>query len=112
LIAVFAGALDYNNHRQQMIRERDWMSAIATIEDTRAQLAMRRDSQSGGAMLYEVDILARYPVSGVVREQWTPIHQYPQLLADAELQMGLLRGKRCFVRWKRSDPDHIVAEVR
>lgn len=111
LIAACAGGLYYNNHRQQMIRERDWTSAVATIEDARTQLAMKRDSRTGGAMLYDVEILAKYPVDGVEREQWTRIHQYPQLLADAQMQIFRLKKKQCIVRWNPVDPQHIVAEI-
>lgn len=55
---------------------------------------MRVDSQRGGAILYRVEILARYPAEGGIREQWTTTSQLPQLLAEAQCQTHLLDGKR------------------
>ncbi|MEG9436750.1 hypothetical protein JAO29_11320 [Edaphobacter sp. HDX4] len=109
-IICLAGLL-YNKHRQQIRREQEWSSALATIEGTRIRLAVHGFSQFGGAMLYEVEVQARYSVDGEVREQWTTISQIPKLLADAQLQAHLLTKKQCIVRWRPNDPDHIVAEI-
>ena len=111
LILVCGGGLYYNDHRQQLIRNQDWTSAIATIEDAHAQVAMRVDSQAGGAMLYEVAVLVKYSTEGVEREQWTTIRQHPQLLEDAQFQIFRLKKQQCTVRWNPSHPDHIIAEA-
>jgi hypothetical protein len=110
IIACVAGLL-YNNHRQQISRDREWSSALATIEDTRTHLAVQSNSQGGGAMLYEVEVLAKYSVDGEVREQWTTISQLPKLLADAQLQAHLLKKKQCIVQWRSTAPDRIIAEI-
>lgn len=109
-IVSLAGLL-YNKHRQQVSRERDWSSALATIQDTRIHLASQNNSEFGGAMLYEVEIQARYSVHGEVRAQWTTISQSPKPLADALLEAHLLTKKQCVVRWRSSDPHHIVADL-
>lgn len=111
LIAACAGALYYNNRQQQMIRERDWISAVALIDDARTHVAMRVDSERGGTMLYDLDVLVKYSTKGRAREQWTTLHQHPQPLADAELQIFRLKKQQCIVRWDPADPDHIVAEI-
>ena len=111
LIGACVAGLFYNKHRQQATREQEWISATAIIKDARTHLAVQSNSQGGGAMLYEVQILVSYPVNGVVREQWTTISQLPKLLADAQLQAHLLHNKTCFVRWPPNDPNRIVAEI-
>jgi hypothetical protein len=111
LLAACAGGLYYNNHRQQMIREQDWTSAVATIEDARTHVAMHIDSQVGGAMLYDVEVLVKYSVNGIEREQWTTVSQRPQLLSDAQLQIFRFKKQQCIIRWNPANPDHPVAEI-
>lgn len=62
-------------------------------------------------MLYEVEVRVKYSLNGKFREQWTTISQIPKGLADARLQAHLLTKKQCMVRWKPTDPSHIVAEI-
>ena len=109
LIAVVG--LIYNKHRVQIQREQEWTSAVATIENTRTQLVMQSNSQGGGAMFYEVQVLAKYSSEGLIQERWTTLSQLPKLLADAQLQGYLLKHKQCVVRWNPRDPSHIVAEI-
>jgi Protein of unknown function (DUF3592) len=110
-LAIVVGLL-YNKHRFQSQREQEWRSAIATIESTRTHLVMQSNSQGGGAMFYEVQILAKYPSRGIIQEQWITVSGLPKLLADAQLQAYLLKKKsQCTVRWKPSDPAHVVAEI-
>lgn len=109
-IVCLTGLL-YNKHRQQVSREQEWSSALATIEDTRVHLAAQSNSQFGGAMLYEVEVQAKYSLNGEIREQWTTISQIPKLLADAQLQAHLLTKKHCVVRWRLNDPNHVVADI-
>jgi hypothetical protein len=110
-IGVCVAALLYNKHREEVQREQEWISATATIKEARTHLAIQSNSQGGGAMLYEVQILVSYPMNGVVREQWTTISQLPKLLADAQLQAHLLAEKQCIVRWPTNNPSQIVAEI-
>ena len=112
VIAACAAGLYYNNHRQKMIREQDWTSAIATIEDGLTQVALHVDSPMGGAMLYAVEVLAQYPAGGGVQERWIPIHQPAQPLADAQLQIFRLKKQQCIVRWNPADLNQIVAEIK
>ncbi len=111
LMSALVAGIYYNNHRQQMIREQEWMNAVATIEDARPHLAMQVESMRGGGMLYEVEILTKYVADGVVQERWTKLRQAPRLLADAQLQAYLLKNRQCVVRWRPSDTGTIVAEI-
>ena len=85
---------------------------MATIEDVRPRLVTQFDSPHGGILLYEVDVLAKYPVDGRVREQWITLSQSPKTMDTVRLQEFSLKGKHCFVRWKPSDPTAIVAEIQ
>ena len=109
-VAFTAGFL-YNKHHEQTRHAREWMSALAILEDARVHLVMQSDSQRGGGMLYEVQVLARYRVEGVNKETWTTIAQLPKPLSDAQLQIYLVKNKQCVVRWKPNDPSHITAEI-
>jgi hypothetical protein len=108
---VFVAGVVYLKHRNQLVRERTWANAVATIEDARPRLVGQLDSPYGGRLLYEVEVLAKYPVDGTMREQWTTLSQLPKTMQEARLQSFLLKGKQCFVRWKPSDPNHIIAEI-
>ena len=109
-IVCLAGLL-YNKHLQQVSREQQWSSALATIEDTRTHLASQSNSEFGGAMLYEVEVRVKYSLNGEIREQWTTISQIPKGLADARLQAHLLEKKQCVVRWKPDDANVVVADI-
>ncbi len=39
------------------------------------------------------------------------IELQPEVLSEAELQAFRWKGKQCIVRWKPSDPNHVIAEV-
>lgn len=110
VIVCIAGLL-YNKHRQQISREQHWTSALATIEDTRIHPAIQSNSEFGGAMLYEVEVRVKYSLTGESHTQWATISQIPKGLADARLQAHLLTKKRCFVRWRPNDMNHIVADI-
>src|ERR1700727_3290469 len=69
LVFICLAGLLYNKHWQQMKRERDWASTVATIEETRTQLIMQRNSVGGGAMLSEVQIRAKFAVDGLGQER-------------------------------------------
>ena len=108
---VFVATVFYVKHRDQVEREQTWASAIATIESVRPRLVTQIDSARGGTLLYAVDVLAKYPADGGVREQWITLSQSPKTMDTVRLQEALLTGKQCFVRWKPSDPNAIMAEV-
>jgi hypothetical protein len=110
IIFCIAG-LFYLKHRVQKNREKNWNSAVATIEDVRTISATQDNSQMGGAMLYDVQILAKYSVDGSPNKRWITVMQKPQHLVDAQLEAFRWKGKICYVRWKPSDPNQIVAEV-
>jgi len=108
---LFVAAVFHVKHRHQLERERSWSSAIATIESVRPRLVAQFDSSHGGTLLYDVDVLAKYPVDGGMREQWITLSQSPKKMETVRLQEALLMGKHCVVRWKPSDPNNIVAEI-
>jgi hypothetical protein len=107
----FVAGLVYMKHRAQQSREETWVTAIATIEDTRTQLAGVYNSIYGGGSSYEVDVLAKFPADGASHEEWIPLSQAPKGLDSARYQAWVLKGKQCFVRWNPSHPKQIVAEI-
>jgi len=111
-VIIFVAAVFHVKHRHQLEREQNWTSAIATIESVRPRLVTQFDSSYGGALLYDVDVLAKYDLDGTAREQWIMLSQSPKTMETVRLQEALLKGKHCFVRWKPSNPDDIVAEVQ
>lgn len=111
LATVVVAGLYYLKQKHQAEREQNWSSAVATIVDVRTRIATRVESQRGGAMLYEVQVLAKYTAEGTPQERWITVQQMPKLLADAQFQAFRWKGQTCFVRWKPSDPNQVVAEV-
>ncbi len=111
LIAIGVITLLVTKHWVQLNRERNWNSAVATIEDVKTDLVTQNNSEFGGAMFYGVQVLVSYPVDGNPRRRWITVSQRPKLLADAQLEAFRWKGRTCIVRWKPSDPDHPVAEV-
>jgi len=91
--------------------EQNWNSATAIIEDVRPKEVTKVDTSRGGAMLYQVEILVRYKSSGADERRWIAVEQLPEVLSEAELQAFRWKGKQCIVRWKSSDPNHVIAEV-
>ena len=112
-VGVFAaaGALMYLGRQSQEYREQNWDSAVATIEDTRTQLVGETSGQSGGAMLYDVQVLAAFTISGSPQKRWITIDQSPNNLDYAKFQGRLWMGKKYFVRWKPFDPNQIVIDL-
>jgi hypothetical protein len=111
LAVVCVAGLFYLKQKSAEDRERNWISAVATIEDVRTHAAGQVNSQRGGAMFYDVQIFAKYSVDGTAQQQWITVQQQPKPLADAQLEAFRWKGKTCFVRWKQSDPEHVYAEV-
>lgn len=111
LAVVVIAELFYLKQKHEADREQNWNSAVATIEDVRTLIATRVESERGGAMLYDVQVLAKYTADGTPQERWITVQQMPKLLADAQFQAFRWKGQTCFVRWKPSDPNQVVAEV-
>jgi len=111
LIAIFIATAFFFKHRHLEDMEQNWNSATAIIEDVRHKPVTVVESQRGGAMLYEVEILVRYKSGGVDQERWISVKQLPEVLAEVELQAFRWKGKPCIVRWKPSDPNQVIAEV-
>jgi hypothetical protein len=108
LIVIFlVGVLVSQHKRQQEIET--WQSAAATIEDVRPVVS-RVNSQLGGAMLYQVEILAHYNANGFEQRRWIRIERRPGPSPD-ENQMARWKGKQFVVRWKASQPDQVVPEL-
>ncbi len=109
-IAVAPGLLYHQYSLHRMLRE-DWTSAAATIKDTRTERLQIANWDYGGAVLYEVEMLAKYSVNGAEHEKWIALSEYPHSQSDAQLKAYLLKGKQCFVRWNPAHPDQIVADI-
>lgn len=94
-------------HRQQTA----WVSAPATIEDTRLRPLAKFGFEYGGKDLYEVDVLATYSVAGQVHHDWVPLTTAPAPSAAAQKAASELKGKRCSVRWDPAVPDQRLADL-
>jgi len=108
---LVVASIFFLKHRHQEEMERAWSSATAAIEDVRPVLASNVETARGSAMLYQLEILANYSAAGVERKRWIRVENQPELLADAQLKAFRWKGKRCLVRWKTSEPDHVIAEL-
>jgi hypothetical protein len=98
-----------HRHREEI--EQNWQVATALIEDVRFKEISRVESQRGGAMLYDVEVLVNYTSAGVEQRRWIRVEQLPEVLSEAQLQAFRWKGKQCFVRWNISRPDQIIADV-
>lgn len=108
---VFVAVIFFLKHKHRQDVEQNWRCATATIVDVRSKVIEQVNSARGGAMLYEVSILAKYVSSGVSREQWIVVEQPPVTLAEVELETFRWKGQQCVVRWQSSKPDQMIAEV-
>jgi hypothetical protein len=112
VFAVVVGiALFIFHQKDQEYIARTWQSATATIEDVRPVIASRVESNHGGAMLYQLEVLVDYSANDSQQRRWIRIKQQPTLLADAQLKIFRWKGQQCIVRWPASQPDHAIAEV-
>jgi hypothetical protein len=110
LMIVFVVAVLFFQHRRQRKIEETWQSATATIEDVRPVVVSQVNGQFGGAMLYQVDVLAHYKANGFEQRRWIRIENRPRLNPD-ENQIARWKGKQSVVRWKASQPDQVVPEL-
>ncbi len=111
LVVVFVAVIFFLKHRHRVDVEQHWKCAMATIEDVQPKVVERVNTARGGAMLYEVEILARYQSDKGEQRRWIAIEQQPEPLADAELQSFRWKGQQCVVRWNPSMPEQVIAEV-
>ena len=108
IVILVVGVLVSQHKRQQEIET--WQSAVATIEDVRPVVVSQVNSQLGGAMLYQVEILAYYNANGLEQRRWIRIERRPGSSPD-ENQIARWKGKQVVVRWKASQPDQVVPEL-
>jgi hypothetical protein len=109
LMVVFVVAVLFFQHRRQ--QEIDtWQSATATIEDVRPVVVSQVNNQFGGAMLYQVEVLAHYNMNGFEQRRWIRIERRPGPNPDKN-QIARWKGKQFVVRWKASRPDQVVPEL-
>jgi len=109
-MVVFVVAVLFFQHRRQEEMENSWQSATATIEDVRPVVVSQVNSKFGGAMLYQVEILAHYNANGFEQKRWIKIENLPRPNPDAS-QIARWKGKEFVVRWKASQPDQVVPEL-
>jgi hypothetical protein len=110
LIGVVFVTVLFFQHRRQQEMEYTWQRATATIEDVRPVAVLQVDSKYGGAMLYQVEILARYDANGSEQRRWIKIERKPGPRPE-DSQMSRWKGKQFVVRWKASQPDQVVPEL-
>jgi hypothetical protein len=109
LVVVIAILAIKHRHREEV--EQNWQVATARIEDVRFKEITRVESARGGAMLYDVEVLANYTSAGVEQKRWIRVEQLPEVLSEAQFQAFRWKGKQCFVRWPVSQPEQIIADV-
>jgi hypothetical protein len=110
LTIVFVAAALFFQHRRQQEMEETWPSATAMIEDVRPAVVSQANNQFGGAMLYQVEVLAHYNANGFEQRRWIRIERRPGPSPD-ENQIARWKGKQFVVRWKASQPDQVVPEL-
>ena|ERR1700733_14192538 len=110
LTVIFVVTVLFFQHRRQQEIEDTWQSATGTIEDVRPVAVSQVNSQFGGAMLYQVEVLAHYNANGLEQRRWIRIEQMPRL-RPSESQIARWKGKQFVVRWKASQPDRVVPEL-
>jgi hypothetical protein len=110
LMIVFVVVVLFFQHRRRQEIESGWQSAAATIVDVRQVAALQANSQVGGAMLYQIEILANYDANDVKQQRWILIQQMPRPDPDKS-QISRWKGKQCVVRWKASQPNQVIAEL-
>src|SRR5580704_3110334 len=110
LLVVFVMTVLFFQHRRQEEMENSWQSATATIEDVRPVVVSQVNSQFGGAMLYQVEVLAHYNANGLEQRRWIRIERRPGPSPDGN-QIARWKGKQFVVRWKASQPDQVVPEL-
>jgi hypothetical protein len=110
LIVVFVVVVLFFQHRRQEEMENSWQSATATIDDVRPVVVSQVNSKFGGAMLYQVEVLAHYNANGFEQKRWIRIENMPRLSPDKS-QIARWKGKQFVVRWKALQPDQVVPEL-
>jgi len=112
VLAMLAVAgLWFSKRHSQIERQDKWSNAIGTIENVRPVLAAKSDGNFGGAMLYTIQVLVRYPSNVGSKERWITVSQRPETLAEAQAQSVRWKGATCVVRWNPTSPEQIEAEV-
>jgi hypothetical protein len=109
-VMISVVAILFFQHRRQPEMEDTWQRATATIEDVRPVVVSQVNSQFGGAMLYQVEILAHYNANGLEQRRWIRIERRPGPSPD-ESQISRWKSKQFVVRWKASQPDRVVPEL-
>jgi hypothetical protein len=110
LLVVFVMTVLLFQHRRQEEMENSWQSAPATIEDVRPVVVTQVNNHFGGAMLYQVEVLAHYNANGSEQRRWIRIESKPGPSPD-ESQIARWKGKQFVVRWKASQPDQVIPEL-
>jgi hypothetical protein len=110
LVVIFVATVLFFQHRRQQEIEATWQSATATIEDARPVVVSQVNSQFGGAMLYQVEVLAHYNANGFEQRRWIRIERRPGPGPDKS-QIARWKGKQFVVRWKASQPDQVIPEL-
>jgi hypothetical protein len=106
-----AGVLVYGRYSSMQDREQNWYSAIAVVEDVRTKVAEQVNSNAGGEMRYDAEVLARFSVNGTPQERWIRVEQTPKPLDYIEFESRQWKGKSYFVRWSPTNPDQIVIDI-
>jgi hypothetical protein len=102
----------YTRDKVVEYRERNWDSAIATVEDVRPILVGDINTNRGGKMLYAVEVLARYTIDGATKEQWITVDQLPTTLDSVNVQRTMWKGRTYPVRWNPRSPNQIQIDIR
>ena len=109
-ILVAAGLHEIVSHSQQ-IRERDWINAAGSIEDVRGVLVAQANGIYGSAMLYNVEVLASYPLHGSVEKRWVRVGERPTDWSGVELSRRKWQGRHCLVLVNPNNREQVQVEL-
>jgi hypothetical protein len=110
LMVIFVVAVLFFQHKRLEEIRNTWQSTTATIEDVRPVVVSQVNSQFGGVMLYQVEVLAHYNANGLEQRRWIRIERRPGPSPDGS-QIARWKGQQFVVRWKASQPDQVVPEL-
>ena len=83
---------------------------MATVEDVRPVVVSQINNDFGGAMVYQMEVLAHFNANGIEQKRWIRIEQMTRHSPDKS-QISHWEGQQFVVRWKASQPDQVVPEL-
>src|SRR5205823_89163 len=73
LIVAFLGANLGVQHRRQREIDATWQRAMAIVEDVWFVVVFQINNDFGGAMVYQMEVLAHFNANGIEQKRWIRI---------------------------------------